>query len=152
MLVLDEDHTFAEPDSPLPASAGKRNNAVRFLIVDDHDAFRLILCQMVESNPNWSVVAEARDGCEAVRMAQTCLPDVVLMDVVMPVMNGIEATNRIHQLAPKSHVILLSAYHEEEFLLSAIQAGAIRLIWKDQLNENSLEDIVTSCFPTASSA
>ena len=77
MLVLDEDHTFAEPDSPLPASAGKRNNAVRFLIVDDHDAFRLLLCQMVESNPNWSVVAAALAVCEAGRSAHTSLPAVV---------------------------------------------------------------------------
>ena len=120
--------------------------AVRFLIVDDHDAFRLILRQMVESHPIWAVVAEARDGSEATQLAKTTLPDVVLMDVVMPVMNGIKAADQIHQMLPGARIILFSAYHEEEFVLSGIQAGADCLIWKDQLSEKSLENIVNSPF------
>lgn len=115
---------------------------VRFLIVDDHAAFRLILRQMVESHPHWSVLAEARNGYEGTLLAQTHSPDVILMDVVMPIMNGIEATRQIHQLAPNSRIILFSAYHEEEFVLSGMLAGAVGLIWKDQLDESSLEDIV----------
>lgn len=120
--------------------------AVRFLIVDDHDAFRLILRQMVESHPRWSILAEARDGGEAIRLAQEYLPDVILMDVVMPIMNGIEATGQIHQLLPESRVILFSAYHEDEFVLSGMQAGAVCLIWKDQLSEANLECVVNSSF------
>ncbi len=116
---------------------------MQFIIVDDNDTFRQILRQMVESRPHWSVLAEARDGCEAVRMVQTHSPDVVLMDVVMPVMNGIEATRRIHQIVPTPYIILFSAYHEEEFRLSGLQAGATCLIWKEEINENRLEEIVS---------
>ena len=125
---------------------------IRFLIVDDHDAFRAILRQMVESHPDWLVLAEARDGYEATQMAATYMPDVILMDVVMPVMNGIEAASRIHQIMPNSRIVLFSAYHEEEFLVSGVKAGAVGLIWKDQLDEDSLRDIITSCFREEQSA
>ena len=119
-------------------------DTLTFLVVDDYGAFRRILRQMVESHPHWSVLAEARDGQEAVQLAMACCPQVVLMDVVMPVMNGIEATRRIKQSLPETRVIMFSAHHEEEFQRKSLQAGADYFLWKEELDEACLERIVQS--------
>jgi DNA-binding NarL/FixJ family response regulator len=110
-----------------------------FLIVDDNRTFRRALRRMVESHPQWFVVAEACDGREAVQLAQLHSPDVVLIDIVMPVMNGVEATKRIKQYASATRVIAFSAYHEEEFRVQGIQAGADYFVWKEELDGTSLE-------------
>ena len=136
-LLIELGRNLIMPSNP-------STNSLRFLIVDDHAAFRLILRQWVESHLHWSVLAEARDGREATQLAQAYRPDVILMDVIMPIMNGIEATSQIHQQAPNSRIVLFSASYEEEFVLAGIQAGAAGLIWKGQLCEINLEEIVNS--------
>lgn len=128
------------------ATHGDALNILRFLIADDHDMFRQLIRQMVESHPGWSVLAEARDGQEAVQLARIFSPDVALMDVVMPAHNGIEATRMIKQSDPSICVILFSAHHEEEFRASGLAAGADYFVWKEQLDDASLEHMIVSRF------
>ncbi len=122
-----------------------------FLIVDDNDGFREILRGIVTSHQDWSVLAEAPNGLEAVQQARTHAPHVVLMDVSMPVMNGIQAAKQIKQSNPATRIVLFSVYHEEEFRLKGLQAGAEYFVWKDELNGQKVEQIVDSLFPPQTS-
>lgn len=118
-----------------------------FIIVDDNQAFLRILRNIVEAHPQWQVLAEGRDGQEAVQLTRQHLPDVVLLDVVMPGMNGIQAAKQIKQLAPMTRIIVFSAYREEEFRLKALEVGAEYFVWKEDLDVRSLELMMASLFP-----
>ena len=113
---------------------------IRVLIVDDHQVVRQGLRTFLELHPGIEVVGEAADGQAA--LAKTCQlePDVVLMDLVMPDMDGIEATRRIRASAPRSQVIALTSFAEDDKLFPAIQAGASSYLLKDV----SPEDLVAS--------
>lgn len=121
--------------------------ALTYLLVDDSAYYRQILRQMVETHSNWTVVAEADDGAEAIRLASECLPDVVLMDVSMPRMNGIEATRHIKCTAPRTCVIAFSGYHDEEFQRASLRAGADRFLHKEDLDAKSLTRLMIELFP-----
>src|SRR3954467_15030402 len=98
--------------------------AIRVLIVDDHGVVREGLRAYLELEPDITVVGEARDGLEAVRRAAELQPDVVLMDLVMPNMDGVDATTRIKEQQPSVHVIVLTSFLEEDQVVPAIRAGA----------------------------
>ena len=136
--------------NPEPELYGLINKAggLTFLVVDDYGTFRNILRQMVESHSHWSVVAEAPNGLEAVQLALMYHPNVVLMDVVMPMMNGIEAAKRIKQNLLDVCVIMFSAHHEEEFQHRSLQAGADYFILKEEMNETSLERFIRARYAT----
>ncbi len=121
--------------------------ARRFLIVDDNPGFRKILRGMVESHLQWSVLGEAADGRAAVELARADPPDIVLMDVVMPVLNGIQATKQIKHLYPATRIIVFSAYPEEEFRQQSLRAGADFFISKEELDEKKLGQMLESLFP-----
>jgi NarL family two-component system response regulator LiaR len=104
---------------------------ITVMIVDDHDMVRQGAAGYLEAQRDISVVAEAETGEQAVRLAQEHVPDVVLMDLVMPGMDGVEATRRIKDLSPRTHIIVLTSYHEDEFIFPALQAGAISYLLKD---------------------
>ncbi len=122
------------------------NGTRRFLIVDDSKDFCRILRGIVESQPGWSVLAECHDGEEALRLAKAYAPDVMLMDVVMPVKNGIQATKSIQQMALSTHVILFTAFHDEEFRYKGLQAGADYFVWKEELNAANLKRMIATVF------
>jgi NarL family two-component system response regulator LiaR len=103
----------------------------RVLIVDDHGVVREGLRAYLELEPDILVVGEARDGQEAVRRAQELRPDVVLMDLVMPNMDGVDATSLIKQHRPETHVIILTSFLEDERVVPAIKAGATSYLLKD---------------------
>src|SRR5438270_9712170 len=103
---------------------------IRVLIVDDHGVVREGLRAYLELEPDILVVGEARDGQEAVRRAQELAPDVVLMDLVMPNMDGVDATSLIKQHRPEIHVIILTSYLEDERVVPAIKAGATSYLLK----------------------
>ncbi|HEY4485528.1 MAG TPA: response regulator transcription factor [Nitrospiria bacterium] len=111
--------------------------AIRILIVDDHTLFRKGLSSLLQQQKGIEVVGEARDGEEGVRMARSLSPDVILMDVNMPVMTGIQAAQEIRENLPESHIIMLTVSEEDEHLFSAIKAGArgylIKNVEPDQL-------------------
>jgi NarL family two-component system response regulator LiaR len=98
--------------------------AVRVLVVDDHDLFRTGLARLFGQADGLTVVAEARTGDDAVRRAAKLLPDVVVMDIDMPGISGVEATRRLLEVSPHSAVLMLTATDDEEKVLDAVLAGA----------------------------
>lgn len=104
---------------------------IKIMLVDDHLLFRQVVRELIEREPDLEVVAEAGDGQEAVQFAAEAQPDVVLMDLVMPVCDGFQATERILAAFPRSRVVILSAFCEEEQVLKALQRGAIGYVTKE---------------------
>jgi two-component system, NarL family, response regulator LiaR len=104
---------------------------IRILLVDDHSVVRKGLRMFLSLDPELEVVGEARDGAEAVRMAHELQPDVVLMDLLMPVMDGIQATATIRRELPDTEVLALTSVLEDSSVVGAVRAGAIGYILKD---------------------
>ena len=102
----------------------------RLLLADDHRMLRDSLRRSMEEN-GFDVVGEAGDGAEAVQLAQELRPDVVLMDVSMPNLDGVEATRQITRLVPEAQVVMLTMHADGEVMARAIQAGAIGYLVKD---------------------
>jgi len=107
------------------------SNSVTVVIVDDHFVVREGVRALFETQPDISIVGEAASGEEAVRLCADYAPDVVLMDLLMPGLNGVEATRQIKQVSPRSQVIVLTSYHEDEHILPAIRAGALSYLLKE---------------------
>lgn len=108
---------------------------LRILLVDDHLLFRKGLARLLDAQPDFEVVGEAADGCEAVSQAQTLRPDVVLMDIRMPNCDGLEATRRIKASMPDVRVVVLTVSEEEQDLVTAVRYGADGYLLKDILPE-----------------
>jgi len=104
---------------------------IRVLIADDHALFRRGLEMVLKEEPGIELVGQASDGAEAVQMAGEVLPDVVLMDVRMPKINGIEAARQMKEVAPSAKIVMLTVSDEEEDLFEAIRAGASGYLLKD---------------------
>jgi two-component system, NarL family, response regulator LiaR len=104
---------------------------ITVMIVDDHEMVRKGARGYLEVQPEISVVAEAESGEEAVRLVREHIPDVVLMDLVMPGMDGVEATRRLKHVSPRTQIIILTSFHEDEHIFPALQAGAISYLLKD---------------------
>jgi NarL family two-component system response regulator LiaR len=104
---------------------------ITVMIVDDHQMVRNGAKGYLEAQPEITVVAEAESGVEAVRLAREFVPDVVLMDLVMPGMDGVEATRKVKDNSPRTQIIILTSFHEDEHIFPALQAGAISYLLKD---------------------
>jgi DNA-binding NarL/FixJ family response regulator len=115
---------------------------VRVLVVDDQELVRSGLCMMLESQPGIEVVGEAADGAEAVAAAGRLAPDVVLMDVRMPVLDGIEATRRICAVTD-ARVLVLTTYDLDEYVYDALRAGASGFLLKDMRREELVSAVNT---------
>jgi two-component system NarL family response regulator len=120
------------------AAAGP--DTIRVLICDDHALFRRGLVMVLESEEGIEVVAEAEDGEDAVARAEETVPDVVLMDVRMPKMSGIEATRAIADVVPSAKILMLTVSDEEEDLYEAVKAGATGYL----LKEISIEEVANA--------
>jgi NarL family two-component system response regulator LiaR len=107
------------------------SEAITVLIVDDHSVVRQGVRGYLEAQPDISIAGEAASGEEAVRLAADQVPDVVLMDLVMPGMDGVEATRRVRRVSPRSQVVVLTSYHEDVHIFPAIKAGALSYLLKD---------------------
>lgn len=108
---------------------------IRVLLADDHSVVRQGLRMFLGLDPELEVIGEARNGVEAVQMAQELNPDVVLMDILMPEMDGLEATRRIRAAQPDTEVIALTSVLENEKVFDAIRSGAIGYLLKDTESE-----------------
>jgi DNA-binding NarL/FixJ family response regulator len=100
------------------------------LIADDHPLVREALHQSLEGEEDMKVVAEASDGEEAVKLVSELKPNVVVMDIVMPRLNGIEATRKIKEIAPDTAILILTAYDDDEYVLGLLDAGAAGYLLK----------------------
>ncbi|BCJ39238.1 DNA-binding response regulator [Actinocatenispora thailandica] len=107
------------------------NTTVSILIVDDDAMVRAGLSMVLSADPTITIVAEAPSGADAVAAAIRHRPDVVLMDLQMPEMNGVEATRRIHHAVPSAAVLMLTTFHLDTHVLDALQAGASGYLLKD---------------------
>jgi NarL family two-component system response regulator LiaR len=107
------------------------SDPITVMIVDDHEMVRRGASGYLEAQPDIEVVAEAESGEEAVRLALEHVPQVVLMDLVMPGMDGVEATRKVKDVSPRSQIIVLTSYHQDEHIFPALQAGAISYLLKD---------------------
>jgi NarL family two-component system response regulator LiaR len=107
------------------------SDPITVMIVDDHEMVRHGAAGYLEAQPDITVVAQAESGEEAIRLAREHVPDVVLMDLVMPGMDGVEATRKVKDLSPRTHIIVLTSYHQDEHVFPALQAGAISYLLKD---------------------
>jgi len=116
---------------------------IRILLADDHTIVRDGLRALLERQADMSVVAEAADGRECVHLAEQHSPDVVIMDVAMPEMNGIEAARRILAANPKTSVLILSMHRDESYVLRALRAGARGYLLKDSPRDDVLTAIRT---------
>jgi two-component system response regulator NreC len=103
---------------------------IRVLVADDHTIVRDGICALLILTADIEVVGEAANGVEALEKVSQLVPDVVLMDIAMPVMNGLEATRRIHKEFPKIKVLVLTQYDEKDYILPIIEAGAQGFISK----------------------
>lgn len=103
----------------------------RVLLADDHTLIRAGLRMVVDADPDLAVVGEANDGREAVAMAEALKPDVVVMDIGMPSLNGIEACRMIREILPETQVVILSMHSDEGYVLRALKVGAKAYLLKD---------------------
>jgi DNA-binding NarL/FixJ family response regulator len=114
---------------------------IRILLADDHTVVRKGLRLLLESRPGLTVVAEAADGRAAVSMAERESPDVVVMDVAMPTLNGIEAARQITAKLPQTAVVFLSMHSDESYVLRALKAGARGYLLKDSAEHDLIQAV-----------
>jgi DNA-binding NarL/FixJ family response regulator len=109
---------------------------IRILLADDQALFREALRMLISSQRDLEVVGEAANGEEAIKLADSFRPDVVLMDLQMPVMNGVAATRHLHSAQPDCHVIALTTFDGDEYVFDCLRAGAVGYLLKDAASEN----------------
>lgn len=121
-------------------SFGGATAALKILIVDDHDILRRGLRELLNAKPGWEVCAEAKTGKEAIALAEQLKPQIVVMDVSMPDLNGLEAARRIHKALPKTGILILTMHFSDQLVREVIESGARGYILKSDADR----DLVTA--------
>ncbi len=103
---------------------------ISLLLVDDQDIFRQGLAALLSVESDLEVVGEARNGEEAIALAKTLQPEIILMDVQMPVCNGVQATQEIHQHYPWIRILVLTTFDDDEYIFQSLEAGALGYLLK----------------------
>lgn len=116
---------------------------IRILLVDDHMVVRVGLRALIDAEPDLHVVGEAGNGLEGVQKTRALQPDVVVMDISMPEMDGLEATRRIRQECPASQVLILTVHAQERYLFPVLKAGAAGYVLKSTVDTELLDAIRT---------
>jgi DNA-binding NarL/FixJ family response regulator len=123
------------------AEAGLEEREITLLLADDHPIVRKGTRELLESYPGLKVVGEAADGREAIECAKRTRPDVILMDVSMPVMNGIEATKEIKTILPSTAVLVLTSYDDDAYVFALLEAGAAGYLLKNAREDELLRAV-----------
>lgn len=116
-----------------------KNNVSSILIVDDHEVVRNGIRSYLETIKSFEVVGEAESGEAAVKLVSELIPDIVLLDLIMPGMDGVETTRQIKKISPRTQVVVLTSYHEDVHIFPALKAGAISYILKDMKMEKLVD-------------
>lgn len=114
---------------------------VRILVADDHHVVRTGLRSLLESRSGWQVCGEAANGREAVEKAGKLKPDVAVLDIAMPLLNGVEATRQIRRLSPKTEILILSMHDSDLLVQEVLEAGALGYILKDDADRNLISAV-----------
>ena len=109
---------------------------MRILVADDHDIIRRGLKQLLTAKPGWEVVAEAKNGREAVALAEQFKPEIVVMDISMPELNGLEASRRIKKSLPKTEIVILTLHFSDQLVHDIVEAGARAYIMKSDADRD----------------
>ncbi len=117
------------------------NDRTTILLVDDHEVVRQGVRAFFEAHAEFEVVGEAKNGDEAIKLAEEFIPNVVLMDLIMPGMDGVEATRQIKVISPRTQIVVLTSYHEDEHIFPALKAGALSYLLKDVKMEELAEAV-----------
>ena len=116
---------------PIGPNASQRSSApVRILVVDDFEPWRRSVCSMLAGNTEFQVVGEATDGLEAIQKAQTLRPDLILLDIGLPKLNGIEAAKQIRDVVPGTKILFLTAINDKGLVQAALDSGALGYVLK----------------------
>ena len=116
-------------------------SAVRILIADDHELTRRGVQVCLESQPEWKVVGEARTGSEAVEKATLLQPDVVVLDISMPELNGLETTRQILKAVPQAEIVILTMHDSEKLVQRALEAGARAFVTKSDVAQHLVDAV-----------
>ena len=129
---------LAAQTNPQPREINLRTGtkALRILIADDHDIIRRGLRQLLTSRPDWEICAEAKTGREAVSLAEQFKPEIVVMDISMPDLNGLEAARRIHKLFPNTGILILTLHFSDQLVRDIVEAGARAYIMKSDADRD----------------
>ena len=118
---------------------------IRILLADDHTLVRQGLRRILEEQPDWQVVAETGNGLDAVRLAADLQPDVVVLDIGMPQLNGLEAARQITRRVPSARVLILSMHADEVHITKAVEAGASGYLVKDSADSELVKAVTVTC-------
>jgi len=121
------------------------SESIRILIVDDHQLVRQGFMALLSVKPGVEVVGQAKNGVEAIELAQSLVPDIILMDLLMPEKNGIEATREIKANNPDARILIITSFAEDENVYQAIKAGALGYLLKDSSPQDLMQAIHDVC-------
>lgn len=130
-----------ESAEPPTDSVSEALQPIRVLLADDHVMVREGTRRILEREPDLKVVAEASDGRETVALVEQLHPDVALVDISMPIMNGIEATRGIKRVAPRTAVLVLTAYDDDEYVFAVLEAGAAGYLLKNARSSELIDAV-----------
>jgi DNA-binding NarL/FixJ family response regulator len=116
---------------------------VRILVADDHDVVRRGIKSLIESQPGWQVCDEARSGREAVAKAEERKPDIVVLDISMPELNGLEAARRIHKVSPNSEILILSVHYSDQLIKDILDVGVRGFVVKSDSDRDLIVALET---------
>ncbi len=117
---------------------------IRLLLVDDHDVVRTGIKMLLESQPDLVIVGEARDGAEAIRLSKSLVPDIIVMDLTLPDISGIEITRQLKQEKPDLAIVALTIHEDEQYFFAMLQAGASGYVPKRAASEDLINAIRTA--------
>ena len=115
------------------------SDPISIIIVDDHEVVRSGVRSYLMTTSDFDVIGEAASGEEAIKLVTEHIPDVVLMDLIMPGMDGVETTRQIKKISPRTQIVVLTSFHDDDHIFPALKAGAISYILKDMKMEKLVE-------------